>query len=179
MTLLPAVVDALAGSNIPVVGAGGFCDGKSLAASIVMGGAGAQMGTRFLATQESDFHPLWKEHVVKTQDRGTLVARGMVGPARWLKTPSSLEHQKNTLLKSPSIFLDTPDDYSTPATQELITYERKGIKAVFNGDRENALMAGGECAQRVNDLPKVQELVDRIIKEAKEILKNAPSYVMD
>jgi enoyl-[acyl-carrier protein] reductase II len=61
----------------------------------------------------------------------------------------------------------------------LITYERKGIKAVFNGDRENALMAGGECAQRVNDLPKVQELVDRIIKEAKEILKNAPSYVMD
>jgi len=116
---------------------------------------------------------------VKAQDRGTLVARGMVGPARWLKTPSSVEHQKNTLLKSPSIFLDTPDDYSTPAAQELITYERKGIKAVFNGDRENALMAGGECAQRVNDLPKGQDLVDRIIKEAKDILKNAPKYVMD
>jgi NAD(P)H-dependent flavin oxidoreductase YrpB (nitropropane dioxygenase family) len=179
MTLLPAVVDALAGSNIPVVGAGGFCDGKTLAASLILGAAGAQMGTRFLATQESDFHPLWKEQVVKTQDRGTLVARGMVGPARWLKTPSTVEHQKNTLLKSPSIFLDTPDDYSTPATQELIDYERKGIKAVFNGDRENALMAGGECAQRVNDLPKVQDLVDRIIKEAKDILKNARQYVMD
>jgi len=178
MTLLPAVVDALAGSNIPVVGAGGFCDGKTLAASLVMGGAGAQMGTRFLATQESDFHPLWKEHIVKTQDRGTLVARGMVGPARWLKTPSSVVHQKNTLLKSPSIFLDTPDDYSTPATQDLITYERKGIKAVFDGDGENALMAGGECAQRVEDLPKVKDLVDRIIKEAKEILKNASKYVM-
>jgi enoyl-[acyl-carrier protein] reductase II len=102
----------------------------------------------------------------------------MVGPARWLKTPSTVEHQKNTLLKSPSIFLDTPDDYNTPATQELIDYERKGIKAVFNGDRENALMAGGECAQRVNDLPKVQDLVDRIIKEAKDILKNAGQYVM-
>jgi len=179
MTLLPAVVDALAGSNIPVVGAGGFCDGKTLAASLILGAAGAQMGTRFLATQESDFHPLWKEQVVNTQDRGTLVARGMVGPARWLKTPSTVEHQKNTLLKSPSIFLDTPDDYSTPATQELIDYERKGIKAVFDGNRENALMAGGECAQRVNDLPKVQDLVDRIIKEAKEILKNAGQYVTD
>ncbi len=179
MTLLPAVVDALAGSNIPVVGAGGFCDGKTLAAAIALGAAGVQMGTRFLATQESDFHPLWKEQVVKTPDRGTLVARGMVGPARWLKTPSSLEHQKNTLLKSPSVFLDTPDEYSTAATQELIAYEREGIKAVMTGQREKAMMAGGECAQRVNDLPKVQDLVDRIMKEATDILKNAPNYVID
>ena len=179
MTLLPAVVDALAGSNIPVVGAGGFCDGKTLAAAIALGAAGVQMGTRLLATQESDFHPLWKEQVVKTPDRGTLVARGMVGPARWLKTPSSLEHQKNTLLKSPSIYLDTPDEYSTTATHELIAYERNGIKAVFSGDRENALMAGGECAQRVNDLPKVQDLVVRIMKEATDILKNAPNCVID
>jgi enoyl-[acyl-carrier protein] reductase II len=179
MTLLPAVVDALAGSNIPVVGAGGFCDGKTLAAAIALGAAGAQMGTRFLATQESDFHPLWKEQVVKTPDRGTLVARGMVGPARWLKTPSSLVHQKNTLLKSPSIYLDTPDEYDTASTQELIEYERKGIKAVVTGDRENALMAGGECAQRVNDLPKVQDLVERIIKEATDVLKNVPNCVID
>ncbi len=179
MTLLPAVVDALAGSNIPVVGAGGFCDGKTLAAALTLGAAGVQMGTRFLATQESDFHSLWKEQVVKTPDRGTLVARGMVGPARWLKTPRSLEHQKNTLVKSPSIYLDTPDEYSTAATQDLIAFERDGIKAVYAGDRENAMMAGGECAQRVNDLPTVQQLVDRIMKEATGILKNAPSYVVD
>jgi hypothetical protein len=41
------------------------------------------------------------------------------------------------------------------------------------------MMAGGECAQRVDDLPKVQDLVDRIIKEAKEILKKASTYVND
>jgi NAD(P)H-dependent flavin oxidoreductase YrpB (nitropropane dioxygenase family) len=179
MTLLPSVVDALAGRNIPVAGAGGFCDGKTLAAALALGAAGTQMGTRFLATQESDFHQLWKEQVVKTPDRGTLVARGMVGPARWLKTPSSLEHQKNTLAKSPSIYLDTPDDYSTPGAQELVAYERDGIKAVCMGDREKALMAGGECAQRVEDLPKVQDLVDRIMKEATDILKNAPKFVTD
>ena len=92
---------------------------------------------------------------------------------------TSLVHQKNTLLKSPSIYLDTPDDYSTAATQDLITYEREGIKAVCTGDREKALMAGGECAQRVSDLPKVQDLVDRIMKEATAVLKNAPSYVTD
>ncbi|OGN90032.1 MAG: hypothetical protein A2Z74_01195, partial [Chloroflexi bacterium RBG_13_46_9] len=107
MVLLPSVVDSLAGSGIPVVGAGGFCDGKTLAAALALGADGAQMGTRFLATQESDFHQVWKEQVVKTEDRGTLVARGIVGPARWLKTENSIQHQKNTLVKSPGVYLDT------------------------------------------------------------------------
>jgi enoyl-[acyl-carrier protein] reductase II len=178
MTLLPAVVDALAGSNIPVMGAGGFCDGKTLAAALALGAAGVHMGTRFLATQESDFHALWKEQVVKTPDRGTLLARGVVGPARWLKMPKTLEHQKNTLLKAPSIFLDTPDDFNSPGSQELVAFERKGLDAVFKGDLANAMMAGGECAQRVNDLPKVQDLLDRIAKEASDILKNAPQFVV-
>ena len=178
MTLLPAVVDALSGTNITVAGAGGFCDGKTLAAALALGAAGAQMGTRFLATQESDFNPLWKEQVVKTPDRGTLVARGVVGPARWLKTPSSLEHQKNTLAKSPSIYLDTPDDFNTPGARELVAYEREGIKAAWAGDQEKAMMAGGECAQRVEDLPKVQDLVDRIMQQATDILQNAPKFVI-
>lgn len=179
MTLLPAVVDALADTKIPVAGAGGFCDGKTLAAALALGADGVQMGTRFLATQESDFHPLWKEQVVKTPDRGTLVARGMVGPARWLKNPTSLEHQKNTLAKSPSIFLDTPDDANTEGAKELVAYERDGIKAVALGDPGKAMMAGGECAQRINDMPKVQDLVDNIIKEATDILQQAPKFVVE
>ena len=68
---------------------------------------------------------------------------------------------------------------NTPGAQELVAYERDGIKAVCTGDREKALMAGGECAQRVEDLPKVQDLVDRIMKEATDILKNAPKFVID
>jgi len=171
LVLLPSVIDALAGSGIPVVGAGGFCDGKTLAAALALGAAGAQMGTRFLTTKESDFSPMWKDQVVETQDRGTLVARGIVGPARWLKTPSSKEHQENTLNMSPGVYLDTPDDFTT-VPMELINNEREGINAVYTGDKEKALMAGGECAQRVNDLPAVQDLVDGIIKDAVDIIKN-------
>ena len=55
-----------------------------------------------------------------------------------------------------------------------MAYERDGIKAVFEGDREKALMAGGECAQRVEDLPTVQQLVDRIAQQAEEVIKNFP-----
>jgi len=171
MVLLPAVIDSIADPGFPVVGAGGFCDGKTLAAAIAMGAAGVQMGTRLLATEESDFHPLWKEQVVMTEDRGTLVARGVVGPARWLKTPSSVIHLQNTVVKSPGVFTGIPDDWST-VPLELIAYEVEGIKAVCTGDREKAMMAGGECAQRVKDLPKVQDLIDRIIKDASDIARN-------
>ncbi len=176
MVLLPSVIDALSGSGIPVAGAGGFCDGKTLAAALALGAAGAQMGTRFLATKESDFSPIWKNQVVETQDRGTLVARGVVGPARWLKTHTSKEHQKNTLNMSPGVYLDTPDDFTT-VPMELIDNERKGINAVYAGDKEKALMAGGECAQRVQDLPAVQDLVDEIIKDAADIIQNLPRYL--
>lgn len=177
MVLLPAVVDTLSGSDILVVGTGGFCDGKTLAAALALGAAGAQMGTRFLATKESDFVQMWKNGVVKAGDRGTLVARGFVGPARWLKTPASLKHQENTLKMSPGVFLGRPDDYST-IPMELIENEIEAMNAVYAGDEEKALLAGGESAQRVNDLPMVEELVERIVKEAEEVIKNLPKRVL-
>ncbi len=177
MVLLPAVVDAIADPKFPLVGAGGFCDGKTLAAALALGGSGVQMGTRLLATQESDFHPLWKDQVVKTGDRGTLVARGVVGPARWLKTPSSEKHLLNTIAKSPGVFTGIPDDWAT-VPPEMLQAEKAGIKAVCTGDKENAMMAGGECAQRCNDMPKVQDLVNNIVDEATEIVKAMPRYSM-
>jgi enoyl-[acyl-carrier protein] reductase II len=177
MILLPAVVDALAGSKILVVGAGGFCDGRTLVAALTLGASGAQMGTRFLATKESDFHAMWKEGVVKTGDRGTLVARGFVGPARWLKTPVSMKHQENTLKMSPGVFLGKPDDYTT-VPMELIMGEIEGLNAVYAGDESKALLAGGECAQRINDLPTVEELVKSIVREAEDVLTKVPRHLV-
>ncbi len=170
MILLPAVVEAVSDEKTLVCGAGGFCDGKTLAAALVLGADGAQMGTRFLATQESDFHQIWKEGVVAAGDRGTLVARGFVGPARWLKTPRSDEHARNTLQKSPGVFLGTPDDYTT-IDMSLIQFEKESIQAVYQGNKEKALMAAGEAAQRINDMPKVNDMVQEIVKDAENILR--------
>jgi NAD(P)H-dependent flavin oxidoreductase YrpB (nitropropane dioxygenase family) len=178
MILLPAVVEAVSDENTLVCGAGGFCDGKTLAAALILGADGAQMGTRFLATQESDFHQIWKEGVVAAEDRGTLVARGFVGPARWLKTPRSVEHAKNTLQKSPGVFLGTPDDYTT-IDMELIKFEIESIRAVYEGRKETALLAAGEAAQRINDLPKVADLVEKMGKDAEAILRSVQTKLLD
>lgn len=177
MILLPAVVEAVSDNDILVAGAGGFCDGKTLAAALVMGADGAQMGTRFLATQESDFHQIWKQGVVDAGDRATLVARGFVGPARWLKTPRSEEHAKNTLQKSPGVFLGTPDDYTT-MDMSLIQYEIESIKAAFEGNKEKALLAAGEAAQRIKDMPKVNDMVQEIVRETEAILRDIPKKLL-
>lgn len=171
MILLPAVVEAVSDENTLVCGAGGFCDGRTLAAALVLGADGAQMGTRFLATQESDFHQIWKEGVVAAGDRGTLVARGFVGPARWLKTPRSSEHAKNTLEKSPGVFLGKPDDYTT-IDMSLIKFEIESIRAVYEGNAEKALLAAGEVAQRINSMPKVDTLVQEMVTSAEDILQS-------
>jgi len=176
MILLPAVVETVSDNETLVVGAGGFCDGKTLAAALVMGADGAQMGTRFLATQESDFHQIWKEGVVAAGDRGTLVARGFVGPARWLKTPRSDEHARNTLQKSPGVYLGTPDDFTT-IDMSLIQFEIDSIKAAFEGNKEKALLAAGEAAQRIKDMPRVNDMVQEIVKETEAILRNVPKLL--
>jgi enoyl-[acyl-carrier protein] reductase II len=177
MVLLPAVVEAVSDDQTLVAGAGGFSDGKTLAAALIMGADGVQMGTRFLATQESDFHQLWKESVVEAGDRATLVARGFVGPARWLKTPRSIEHAQNTLKKSPGVFLGIPDDYTT-IDMSLIQYENDSIRAVYEGNKEKAMMAAGEVAQRINDMPKANDLVQEIVREAEALLRNVPQKLL-
>ena len=111
--------------------------------------------------------------VLKKIFRGTLVARGFVGPARWLKTPVSQKHQVNTLKMSPGVFLGIPDDYST-VPPELIESEIAAMNAVYAGDESKALLTGGECAQRINDLPSVEDLVGRIVKEAEEVIAKLP-----
>jgi len=115
---------------------------------------------------------------VDAGDRGTLVARGFVGPARWVKTPRSEEHARNTLQKSPGVFLGVPDDYTT-IDMSLIDFENESIKAVYAGDKEKAMFAAGEAAQRINDMPRVNDMVQGIVREAEEILRGIQTKYLD
>jgi len=171
MVLLPAVVDAI---KKPVVGAGGFCDGKGLAAALALGAAGIQMGTRFIATQESDFVQMWKDLIVKIGERETLVARGVFGPMRFIKSPSSMKIGEATIRKLPRMFLNEPVGLDS----EIVKLELEGFKGIVTHDKDQAVMLAGEVAGRIKDLPTVKELVERTAEEAEDIIKNLPSKVI-
>jgi len=170
MVLLPAVVNAV---KTPVIAAGGFCDGATPAAALALGAIGVQMGTRFLATKESDFVQMWKDQILKSGDRDTVVARGLVGPARYLRNEASRELVEITVNRAPGLYLGQPDDMMT-LDPEVLLIELEGIAAAFATDEKKALMAGGEVAGRIEDLPTVGELVDRIMGEAEEVIRSLP-----
>ena len=171
MVLLPAVAKAV---NTPVIGAGGFCDGATLVAALALGACGIQMGTRFIATQESDFVAIWKQRVLKSGERDTLAARGFVGPLRYLKNMASIELTELTLKKTPRLYLGEPDVTIDP---EIRSAERQGMANLMGDDDEKALFFGGEVAGRIEDLPTVRELVERIVKEAEETISSLPRFV--
>ena len=74
--------------------------------------------------------------------------------------------------------MDTPDDASG-VPQSLINKDRQAINIVCMGKPENGLMAAGECAQRLHDLPPVEDLVNRIVADAAAIVKGIPRFVVD
>ncbi len=170
MVLLPAIVRAV---NTPVIGAGGFGSGASLAAALAMGAVGVQMGTRFLATTESEFQQVHKDYIVKSGERDTIVARGVVGPLRWLKNEAAIDFARLKVSKAPGVYLGEPEDLADVA-REVRAKEDEGWDAQYRGDEPKALMPGGEIAGLVDDLPKVKELVERIVEEAEEIIQDLP-----
>lgn len=170
IVLLPAVVQAV---SVPVVGAGGFCDGASLAAALAIGAHGIQMGTRFIATVESDFTQMHKDYIVNLSERETTVARAIVGPGRYLKTEASMDLTRLSIAKSPGPYLGEPDNLKE-VPRDLVAKEVDGGKALIEGDEHRAIMPAGEVAGRIKDIPTVKELIDCIVKEAEEIIRNLP-----
>ena len=155
MVLLPEVVRSV---DIPVVGAGGFCDGATLAAALALGAVGIQMGTRFIATQESEFLPNYKNFVRDINDtRDTLVAKGLFGNLRYLKNPAVLKMQELAESGAPE--------------EEQMNFEIQSLEAIEAGDVENSAMPGGEVAGRIKEIPTVKELIEEIIQEAQKIIK--------
>jgi NAD(P)H-dependent flavin oxidoreductase YrpB (nitropropane dioxygenase family) len=172
MVLIPAVAKAV---NVPVVGAGGFCDGAGLAAALCLGAAGVQMGTRLIATQESDFEPMWKQAIIEREERNTLVGRGLFGPMRFLRNTRAEDIVKRTLKDIPNFFLGEPLD----SNEEILELERTGFDDLINGKSDTALMFGGEVTGRINDLPTTADLIEKVIREATEILEMVPQDVLN
>lgn len=162
MILLPEIVDKV---SVPVVGTGGFCDGKTLAAALAMGAAGIQMGTRFIATQECDFRHSFKEKILSTtDDRDTIVTKGVFGELRYLKSPGALK--LDALVKSGA------------SEKEAWAFEVESHEAIDSDDPgEKAAWPGGESAARVDDIPTAKELIERTVKQAEEVIKGLPQFI--
>ncbi|MCK5151302.1 MAG: nitronate monooxygenase [Candidatus Thorarchaeota archaeon] len=170
MVLVPAVAKAV---KTPVVAAGGFCDGSTLAAALCLGAKGIQMGTRFIATKESDFEPIWKQAIVDREERQTLTGRGLFGPMRFVRNTRAERIVEQTLEDVPRFYLGEPVE----SNEEILKLERDGFEDLINGKEDDALMFGGECTGRISDIPTVADLIEGIMKDARKTLRETTELV--
>ena len=160
MPLVPQVVDAL---DIPVIAAGGICDGRGAAAAFMLGAEGIQVGTRFLVAEECNVHQEYKDKILKASDISTTVTGKTLGhPVRSLKTPFS---------KS---FAKMEADPST-SQEDILAFGSGALrKAVKEGDRNGSYMAG-ECAGMVRKAEPAKDIVEDLILGAEKVIADFAS----
>jgi|TARA_B100001057_G_scaffold256240_1_gene256451 nitronate monooxygenase len=156
--LLPRAADEL---DIPFVASGGMADARSLVAAMALGAEGMNMGTRFIATQDAPVHQNVKEAIVNASELDTrLIMRSLTNTERVLNNPAV----ESLMAKEKA--------YGDELKFEDIIDEVAGVypKVMMDGEPEAGAWSCGMVAGLVSDIPSVQELIDRIMSEAEDII---------
>ncbi len=158
MVLLPATVDQV---SIPVIASGGMADGRSLIAALALGADGVNMGTRFMATQESAIHENVKKKIVENTERDTLLTnRTLRNTSRVARNAISEE-----VLKIQQDTTKTIDD-----VRHLVAGVRGRTNVMANGDMDGGIWSAGQSQGLIHDIPTCEELVKNIMRQAENIV---------
>lgn len=156
-TLVPQIVKEV---NIPVFAAGGIADGRGMAAALMLGASGVQMGTRFIATKEAPFHEAYKMKILESDDLGTVILGRSLGRVRrvlkgeYAKSLIEGEKQGMTIEE----FLDR-------------TSEEHHIRGAIHGDFKSGYVNGGQAAGLIGDIPSVRRLIEDIVMQSETHIK--------
>lgn len=187
LVLIPRLTEQL---KIPVIAAGGFGDGRGLAAALSLGAEAIAMGSRFSNTLESPAHDNTKQLTIEKDITDTIVSDRFDGlPARAMKTPgvkkamkrkvglwtaflNSFEIAKDMGLPYHKLFMQTIKGGLRNTLQLIyIAVGFKGFKlSILDGDNERGIYPIGQVTGLINDVPTVAELIKRMDEEAKSVL---------
>ncbi len=191
--LLPSVVDAV---GIPVLGAGGFCDGRGLVAALAFGASGIAMGTRFLLTRESTVPDAIKKLYLATELTGTVVTKSIDGvPQRVIVTDfigsleragtfsrmwRALSHAFHFRKLTGESFLALVREGWAMRKSSGLTFGQTAMAAaapmltkaaLVDGKPEVGILPTGQNVGLIDELPPVADLIARIIDEAEGVLR--------
>lgn len=197
--LLPTVLDAV---DIPVVAAGGFFDGRGLAAALSYGAAGIGMGTRFLLTQDSAVPQAVKDLYLSHDLTGTVVTAKVDGmPHRMLRTDLVAELEETGAVRRLAPTLRRTLEFKRTSGMSWVQLARDGrsmrktqgrtlaqmtlaantpvmLRAgLVEGDTSAGVLASGQVVGVIEDLPTCEELMDRVVIRAADELRRAAGYV--
>ncbi len=187
LVLIPLVASLV---KVPLIAAGGFCDGRGLAAALMLGADGISMGTRFIATRESGVHENFKSRILKATEQDTLYADVFDGmPGRVLKSPgaeaimnsglslsqsvrSALEVRRILNLSFSKFMALSWSMMKSEEGKSLLMQARQAngaiqhLKAIREGDEKEGFLFAGQCVGGIQDMPACRELIERVVAEA-------------
>ncbi|MGY4303365.1 NAD(P)H-dependent flavin oxidoreductase YrpB (nitropropane dioxygenase family) [Bradyrhizobium sp. USDA 4369] len=159
MILLPRAADEL---KIPFIASGGMADGRSLVAALALGASGMNMGTRFIATREAPVHENVKRALIRATELDTvLVMRALKNTERVLKNKGVDQLLEIERVKGASLKIDDIRD------KVAGVYPR----VMVDGETDAGAWSCGMVAGLINDVPTVKELIDRIMAQADQIIR--------
>jgi len=156
-TLVPQVAQKV---KIPVVAAGGVGDGNGLAAALMLGAEGVQIGTRFIATKEAPFHNSYKEQLLEASGTDAVIIGRSLGRIRRVLNTTYVqeivEQEKNGV---------SLQDFGK------LTSEKHHVLGAIKGDLRQGFLNSGQVAGLIHDIPSVKELVEDMMKTANNRMK--------
>ncbi len=163
---LPLVSQVTSKVRIPVIAAGGFADGRGLAAALCLGASGIQMGSRFVCTRESPAHINVKKKMVEATEEDTVVTTHITG--------ITVRNLKNGLTEA---FAELERKKATPEEFQKLSAGRARLSYI-EGNAEMGAIGCGQSVGLIRDIPTCQELIGRMIAEAEKAMEMARGQVV-
>ena len=150
LTLIPMVKEQL---QIPLIAAGGIATGKAMLACMVLGADGVQVGSRFVASEESIAHQAFKQVVVDAKEGDTQLTLKELAPVRLVKNKFYNELQE--------LYKTAP----TPEQLKELLGRARAKKGMFEGDLDDGELEIGQIAGLIHDIKPVAEIVKDMVAE--------------
>jgi enoyl-[acyl-carrier protein] reductase II len=157
MVLVPAVVEAV---KIPVIAAGGIATGRQMLAAMILGAEGVQMGTRFVASEESSSHPLFKNRVINSTEGDTQLTLKQLTPVRLMKN---------------QFFREVEEAEQRGATIEELKRllgRARAKKGMFEGDMDQGELEIGQVSALLDRILPAAVIVKNVWEEFSEAIQN-------
>jgi NAD(P)H-dependent flavin oxidoreductase YrpB (nitropropane dioxygenase family) len=156
--------------DLPKIACGGFATGEALAAALSLGAGAIAMGSRFIASKQSEFHPKYKSLIPPGTPQDTDLYTGAFGPIRLYKNKYALQHPAPTSKEAMIAYEEsiTPEQ----RVKDLGAYDR-----VYNGDIETGAVLLGQSIGIIDSIDDVNEIIERIIKEAENVIRKNYSLI--
>jgi enoyl-[acyl-carrier protein] reductase II len=163
--------------HIPKIACGGFATGAGLAAALSMGAGAIAMGSRFIASKESEFNENYKAVVPPAKAQDTTLVTGVLGPIRLWKNEYSLHHgmvgsKEELMAQEEKLSKLSREDY----IKELVKVSDAYL-AAYRGDVNSGAVLLGQSIGLINSIESIPSIIDDVVSDAEKLLKNAAGYI--